>query len=396
MDILKHRCEILLKHTSTKYVRSLYYGIDWSCRLIGIKGARGVGKTTMFLQRILLAFPDRSKALYISLDDIWFASHTLLEVAEEASSRGITHLFIDEVHRMKGWERQIKNIYDFFPNLFVAFTGSSLLVIDNSIADLSRRAIIYELPGLSFREYLSLEGYTFPEISLSDILYDHNDISNKIISETDILKSFKKYLLTGYYPFYITESKESYLIRVRNILAGVIDLDIPAVADVEYSTLQKLKRLVGIMAAQHPSPLNAKATAEMLEVTNAQLIKLLSLLSRSQILRLLYFNNEVDPKSLRKPQKVLFSNTSILYALGNADLGKVRESFLASMLAVRHEIGYTKEGDLRVDCRYLIEVGGAGKGFSQIADLPDSFVAADDITTGFGNKIPLWLFGFLY
>ena len=388
--------EVLLKHTSTKHVRRLYDKISWDARLIGIKGARGVGKTTLLLQRIKLAFPDASKALYVSLDDLWFASHNLMDLAALALDNGITHLFIDEIHRLRGWERQIKNVYDFYPMLNVVFTGSSLLEIDHSIADLSRRCLLYHLPGLSFREYLSFQGTTFEPLPLSEILYGHEHAVTDIANKLEILPHFRKYLRHGFYPFYITETEADYLMRVNNMIASVIDYDIPAVENIEYATLLKVKQLVTVIAAQAPSSLNARNTAEMIGVTKNQFIKLLSLLERSQILRLLYYKTERNPKSMTKPQKVLFNNPSLLYATGHADTGKVRESFLAAMLAGQHEIAYPREGDLLVDGRYILEVGGAGKGFQQIRDLPDSFVAADDIVSGFGNKIPLWLFGFLY
>lgn len=397
MDTLKRQSASLLKHISTEHVRNLYDKISWNTRLIGIKGARGVGKTTMMLQRIKLAFPDTSKTLYVSLDDIWFGAHSLLDLAELAEQNGITHLFIDEVHRLRGWERQIKNVYDFHPTLNIVFTGSSLLEIDHSIADLSRRCLLYSLPGLSFREYMEFEGYSFDAIELQEILYRHIELSSQIRSECDgIIKHFTKYLRHGFYPFYTTETESDYLTRVNNMVASVIDYDIPAVENVEYATLVKAKQLINVIASQSPSPLNAKLTAEMMEITKNQLVKIFSLLERSQILRLLYFKAERNPKAMIKPQKVLFDNPSILYATGYADKGKVRESFFASMLAVGHELAYPKDGDLLIDGRYLFEIGGARKGYNQIKDIPDSFVAADDIEFGIGNKIPLWLFGFLY
>lgn len=396
MNTLKRQQEMLLKHTSMKHVRNLYHEISWDARLIGIKGSRGVGKTTLMLQRIKKQFADASSALYVSLDDIWFASHNLLDLAEMASESGITHLFIDEVHRLRGWERQIKNVYDFYPAISIVFTGSSLLEIDHSIADLSRRCLMYNLSGLSFREYLEFEGMTFRKLSLTEILYEHSGICREFTGGSDMLKHFHRYIRHGFYPFYASGNEADYLTRVNNMIAAVIDYDIPAVENVEYATLVKAKQLVMIMASQSPSSLNAKVTAEMLGVTKNQFIKIISLLERSQILRLLYYKTERNPKSMTKPQKVLFDNPSLLYATGYADKGKVRESFFASMLAKDHEVAYPKAGDLLVDGRYLFEVGGATKSFSQIRDLPDSFVAADDIEYGFGNKIPLWLFGFLY
>jgi hypothetical protein len=343
-----------------------------------------------------LAFEDTSKALYVTLDDVWFAGHTLLDLAQLAREDGITHLFIDEVHRLPGWQRQIKNIYDFYPEMHVVFTGSSLLELDQSVADLSRRCLMYSLPGLSFREYLGFQGIERSKVDLSDILYHHDSLAQDCAKDIDVLAHFRKYLRHGFYPFYTTESEANYLVRVRNMIASVIDYDIPAVEKVEYATLLKAKQLLTVMASQTPSPLNAVATARMMEITPNQLVKILSLLERSQILRLLYYKAERNPRSMAKPQKVLLDNPSLLYALGYADLGKIRESFLASMMAHDHEVAYPKDGDLMVDGRYLFEVGGAGKGFQQIKNLPDSFVAADDIAFGFGNKIPLWLFGFLY
>lgn len=280
--------------------------------------------------------------------------------------------------------------------LNVVFTGSSLLEIDQSVADLSRRLLMYSLEGLSFREYLAFQGYEFEAVPLNTILYDHISVASTISSKIDVLPLFNKYLRHGYYPFYITESEGNYLTRVSNIIGSVIDLDIPAVANVEYDTLTKLKQLVGIIAMQAPSPLNAKQTAELLAVTNNQMLKLFNLLDHAQILRLLYFKSEQSPKSMVKPQKVLFNNPSLLYALGEANVGKVRETYFASMLSHGHSVSYPKDGDLLVDGRYLFEVGGARKSFQQIKDLPDSFIAAADITHGIGNKIPLWLFGFLY
>lgn len=191
MKTLKRKFDQLLKYVSTGHIRDLYHEISWNTRLVGIKGARGVGKTTMMLQRIKLAFGDTSKALYVSLDDMWFAGHSLVDLAEQATNEGITHLFIDEVHRLPGWQRQIKNIYDFFPGISVVFTGSSLLELDHAVADLSRRCLMYSLPGLSFREYLGFQGMAYEKIALSDVLYHHERFAMDIANETSILAHFK-------------------------------------------------------------------------------------------------------------------------------------------------------------------------------------------------------------
>ena len=313
-----------------------------------------------------------------------------------AYRKGITHLFLDEVHKFRGCQQQIKNIYDIYGSLNIVFTGSSLLEIDNAIADLSRRCVVYDMHTLSFREYLNFRGYEFPVVTLSEILYDHIGIAKQISSQVNILRMFDKYLSYGNYPFFINTSEKSNLIKVANTITAVIENDIPAVENVEYPTLMRCKQVLGILASQTPSPVNISATASLMDVTGTQLLKILLMLDKSKILRLLYYKTEKDSGSLRKPQKILFGNTSLLYALENPDKGKIRETFLAAALAPKHRLGYPRSGDLMVENRYLFEVGGVHKKFTQIADIPDSFLAMDGIETGFGNKIPLWLFGFLY
>ena len=396
MDLLKKQSDAILKKTPLKHFRNLYFEIPWNNRLIGIKGARGVGKTTLMLQRMALGFPDKNKALYVTLDNIWFADHSLIDLAELSLERGITHLFLDEVHKFRGWQQQIKNIYDLYQDLSIVFTGSSLLEIDNSISDLSRRLLLFNLRGLSFREYLAFEGYDFKEFSLEDILYNHTSLANKIIEEIPVLKLFHRYLVEGYYPFYKDSTRIEYLMRVGNIITTVIDNDIPAVENVEYNTLVKCKKLLAILASQSPSPLNASNLANSLDITHNQLVKILFLLDRAEILRLIYYKTEINPKSIIKPQKILFDNSSLLYALGNENLGKIRETFLASRVNTRYKIGYPKNGDLIIENRYLLEIGGKDKSYRQIADIPDSYLAVDNIEFGVGNRIPLWLFGFLY
>lgn len=396
MNTLKRYYEIKLKGISLSHIREIYNEIDWNERLIGIRGARGVGKSTLMLQRIKKAFPDKSKALYVSLDNIWFGNHNILELAEMALNEGITHLFLDEVHKFKGWQQQIKNVYDIFSSIKIVFTGSSLLEIDNSISDLSRRCRLYDMHGLSFREYLNFEGNDFNVISLDRLLYEHRSLSIEISEKIDVLKSFNKYIRFGYYPFYLEESRDGYLVRVNNIVRAVIENDIPAVENVEYLTLMRCKQIISILASQSPSNLSIKNTSELMGVTHSQLLKILSLLDRSHIIRLLFYKTEKNQKALLKPQKVLFNNTSIMVALEEENIGKARETFVASMLSPRYTIGYPKKGDILIENRYLLEVGGKRKSFEQIADMPDSFLVVDDTVVGMGNKIPIWLFGFLY
>ncbi|MCR4919645.1 MAG: AAA family ATPase [Prevotella sp.] len=398
MDTLFLAYSRRLEETDCRYLRYLYSQIEWNERLIGIKGARGVGKTTMLLQHIKLSFPDTSKAFYVSLDHIWFATHTLLELTEYLYTHGVTHLFLDEVHRYPNWVRTVKNIYDSYPRLNIIFTGSSLLEIDNAEADLSRRIRTYHLEGLSFREYLAISNVAqLDTLSLEEILTRHQQIAATITSRLKVLPHFEQYFRQGYYPFFLeTSSAVSYYDRILNVITTVIENDIPAIENIEYETLQKAKRLLALLAQMKPFTPNVSSLCESLSTTRNQLIRILSLLNRAALLRLLYTERK-DLKALGKPEKILFNNPNLMQALAlPADIGTIRESLFAAMLSQSHVINYPKQGDLLVDGQYLFEIGGKGKGFTQIKDIPDSFVAADEIEIGFGNKIPLWLFGLLY
>lgn len=397
MDILIRTYKRRLAEVSTAIHRFLFYEIDWEQPLIGIKGQRGVGKSTMMLQRIKASDPTGEKSFYVSLDNIWFADHSLIDLAEAVLGRGVTHLYLDEVHRLLGWEQQIKNLYDSYPELHVVFTSSSLLVVDHSIADLSRRVSMHTLPGLSFREFLMFEGLEVQNrLDFSDVLYSHEKIAASISSVVDVLPRFRKYMEKGYYPFYKSMKTDDYYNRLEQTVTTVIESDIPAVEKkIDYETLIKAKRLVSIISASLPYMPNMSTLAGVMGTNRSQLIKLFDLLDRAGIIRQL-FTAAGSPKSLAKPQKILLDNSSLMYALDSPLIGAAQESTFSSFLSVDHEVGFAKDGDFMVDGRYLFEVGGKGKGFAQIRNIPDSFVVADDIEFGFGNKIPLWLFGFLY
>lgn len=397
MEILIRTYKRRLDEVDTRVHRFLYSEIDWSQPLIGIKGQRGVGKTTMMLQRIKETDPDGKRSFYASMDNIWFADHSLIDLAEELVKNGVVNLYLDEVHRMPGWEQQVKNLYDSYPELHVVFTGSSLLVIDHSIGDLSRRVSMHTLPGLSFREFLMFEGYDIIErLSLQDILYSHESIAPSISSGLDVLSLFHQYMKKGYYPFYKSMRLNDYYSRLTQVVTSVIEFDIPAVeTKIDYETLIKAKRLIAIISASLPYIPNMSTLSGLMGTNRAQIIRLFDLLGRAGLIRQL-FTAVNSPKSLVKPQKILLDNSSLMYALGTPQIGAVRESTFASLVGVDHAVGFAKEGDFVVDNRYIFEIGGKGKGFAQIRNIPDSFVAADDIEFGMGNKIPLWLFGFLY
>lgn len=397
MDILRQRYRKLLSTVSTNIHRCIYYEIDWTQPLIGIKGQRGVGKTTLMLQRIKESDPTGDSSFYASLDHLWFADHSLIDLAETLIQQGVSNLYLDEVHRLPGWERQIKNLYDIYPELHVVFTSSPLLVVDHSIGDLSRRASMYFLPGLSFREFLMFEGENPMErLTLADILHSHETIAPSIFSKINILSHFRTYMSKGYYPFYKSMRTGDYYSRLEQTISTVIDSDIPAVENkIDYETLIKAKRLIVIIAGTQPYQPNMSTLAGLMGTNRNQLLKLFELLDRAGIIRQL-FATASTPKSLAKPQKVFLNNSTLMCALDSPKIGAERECTFASFLSVNHRVGFAKDGDFIIDNRYLFEIGGKGKGFAQIRDIPDSFVVADDIEFGFGNKIPLWLFGFLY
>lgn len=376
--------------------RYLYNKIAWNDRLIMIKGARGVGKTTMMVQRCR-EYGD--KGVYASLDQLFFNDHTILELADYHYKHGGTHLYLDEVHLYprQNWEQELKNIYDSYPGLHIVFTGSSLLHLNSKIADLSRRVAVYELRGLSFREYLNFSGnFDFDKFSLEDIITNHRLLASSVISKINVIAEFEKYLKKGYYPFFMECSEITYSQRIERLVLAVIDIDIPAITAIEYETQLKLKKLLVTLAEQVPFVPNITNLGRDIAVTRNQLMKFFTLLSEGAIIRTL-MDATTQPKRAAKPEKILFDNPSVMQALGIFNKkGTVRESFVASMLSVEGHLHAPKDGDFLLDRTYLFEVGGKGKNYSQIADKPNSYIISDNIETGTGNRIPIWLLGFLY
>ena len=380
---------------SLDYKRPLYHKINWDNRLIGIRGPKGVGKSTLLLQHIKETFTDRSRVLYVSLDNIWFSSNSLIDLVEYHYTHGGTHIFIDEVHKYKQWQDVIKNIYDDYPDLHVVYTGSSMLKIKAADGDLSRRLRSYELNGLSFREYLAFDGVrNYPMLTLDNILTNHVSLASDITSEIKILPYFERYLRLGYYPFY-KEEGDGYLSRVQEVVTQTIDNDIPAVEDVEYETLQKLKKLLMILAVQVPFIPKMNELYQELKTSREQGLKLLDILEKASLIAML--KSPVKAlKHISAPEKLYLDNTNIMYALSdNVQVGTIRETFFMNQLSRSHIVSLPSKGDFMIDGNYLFEVGGRKKSFEQIKDEPASFLAVDSIETGNGNKIPLWLFGFL-
>lgn len=386
----------LLSNVDMSFSRYLYNEIDWNNRLIIIKGAKGVGKTTMLLQHIRRGLADAQKALYVSVDNLWFSKHTILELADYHYLHGGTHLFIDEVHKYKNWAEEIKNIYDSYPNMHVVVTGSCMLKIEECVADLSRRARQYTMAGLSFREYLALEGVAnLPVYDLPTILANHFVIAQEITQNIKVIPYFERYIQIGYYPFY-REDEDGFYDRLSQVVSTIIETEIPAVGNVEYEMVYRAKSLLAVMAERTPFTVNISSLTQVLSLSRNSVIKLLELLDKAGLIRRL-FSLPTGLGMFVKPEKMLFDNTALMYALATqVDAGTMRETFVASQLSVRHQLYMPSQGDLMVDDKWLFEVGGKGKKFKQIKDKPDSYMVADNIEVGFGNKIPLWMLGLVY
>ena len=379
-----------------RFKRYLYTQINWDARVISIKGARGVGKTTMLLQHILENYEDIDQTLYASLDDLWFANQSLIDLVDWADQHGIHRLYLDEVHRYEQWSETLKNIYDNYPDMSIVYTSSSLLMMDHGRVDLSRRQTSYTLHGLSFREFLSYENIIhIAPIPLEDLFQNHVRHAMQILRDIKVAPLFEAYLHHGYYPFYC-EAGDDFAARLRETVSVVIDNDLPAVENMSFDTIQKVRKLVMIISERVPFEPNMSELWKQLSTNNDLGLRMLYALDKAQILSLLT-SKAKNYKFLYKPDKIFLGNPNLMHALClTVNKGNERETFFNSQLAIAHDVKSPQKGDFLVDDKYLFEVGGRKKSFEQIADIPDSFLAVDDTEVGHGNRIPLWLFGFTY
>lgn len=381
-----------------KFIRSIAGTIAWDARLVGLRGARGVGKTTLLLQHIKQVFGDNlNAALYVSLDNLWFAEHSLAELADTFVKRGGTHLFLDEVHNYPQWSQAIKNLYDDYPDLHIVFTGSSLLEILNARADLSRRAVVYTMQGLSFREFLNLQtGKDFPAFSLQEILQDHTTLSADIVGEVHPFQYFPAYLQTGYYPYFL-EGLDVYALRLEETVHMILEMELPQLRHVDTAYVPKLKQLLSIISESAPFIPNISKLSDRIGLNRHTLLAYLQYLSDAKLTYSLY-RDAHGISALQKPDKLYLENTNLMYLFRGkeTDTGNIRETFLANQLSYAHRLEFSVSGDFLVDGQYTIEVGGRSKTRRQIQGVPDAYIAADNLEYGNDRKIPLWLFGFLY
>ncbi len=397
MESLIERYRKKLALVQVDFIRSIFHKIDWTDRLIGLRGPRGIGKTTILMQYLKLHHENDESALYISLDNIWFSEQNLVDFVDDFVKRGGKKLFIDEIHKYPNWAQELKNIYDDFPEVSVVFTGSSLLEILNARADLSRRAAMYSMQGLSFREFLNLEhGFEFSPLNMNEIIENHGKIATEIVGKIQPIKYFSTYLKTGYYPFF-RDNPNTYDQRLEEIVNFILEIELPTLRQVDPSYIIKLKQLLMVISSSVPFKPNVTKLAERIGINRNTLITYFHYLEESGLTQQL-FKDSKGITRLQKPDKIYLDNTNLLYTIApqNVQIGHVRETFFANQLAYKHLVEYTDVGDFRIDQTLTFEIGGKHKTKEQVKDLQNAFIAADDIEIGFQEKIPLWLFGFMY
>ncbi len=387
-----------IDYTSLDFIRSAESEINWNARLICVRGPRGVGKTTLLLQHIKKTFAENlQNVLYVTLDNLYFAENSLIDLVEKFAQRGGTHLFLDEVHKYPAWSQTIKNIYDDYPEISVVFTGSSLLEILNARADLSRRALVYDMQGLSFREYLSIKtGIEFPILSIEDIVQNNEKLSRQIVSKIKPFAFFEDYLKIGYYPFFL-EGEDDYSTRLTETINMILDIELPLLRKIEPSYISKIKKLLMVIAKSAPFIANSTELASMIGIARQTLLLYFDFLEESMLIKQL-FKETRGLGTLQKPDKIFLENTNLMYALSSdkIQIGNVRETFVLNQLKKKYKVLFSTESDFFVENKYTFEIGGKNKKRKQIQNIEDSYIIADDIEYGTDRRVPIWLFGFLY
>lgn len=389
MNSLYQRYDLLIRNTSLNFKRYLFDELPWDSRLLGIVGPRGVGKTTMILQYIKEQL-DFNSTLYVSADDLYFTSNSLYELSQEFYVNGGKYLFIDEIHKYPEWSRELKNIYDSFTDLHVIFTGSSVLDILEGTSDLSRRALVYSMQGLSFREYLNLfKGIKYQTYSLEEIL--NHKIDRDILQHP--IPYFKDYLKRGYYPFGIENQIE---IRLNQIILQTLENDIPQFAKLSIGTSRKLKHLIKIVGESVPFKPNFTKLSEMIGISRNVLDNYFVYMEKAGLISQLRTDTG-GIRGLGKIDKVYLDNPNLAYSLvgESANIGNIRETFFLNQMRVKFNVLSSDKSDFVID-NYTFEVGGKNKKQNQIEQIQNSFIVKDNIEYGYLNVVPLWAFGLTY
>ena len=397
MEELLEISESLIRKVPVGFKRYLYSKINWNNRLIGIKGARGVGKTTMLLQWLKSVKKPFTEIAYLSLDDIYFTTHSLVDTARSFYLQGGKVLVLDEVHKYASWAREIKNLYDRYPDLQIIFTGSSIIDISKQEADISRRAVMYELSGLSFREYLELHyNLRLPVIQLEEILSPETSLREVFSFDFKPLAYFKEYLQYGYYPFF-TEGKENYFQRIKQLVRTVIESDMAELKGFDIRHAKKMLQLMYIISQAVPFKPNINDLSRKSQIHRNTILNYIHFLHEARLVDLLFASTK-GVAALQKPEKIYLNNTNLLYAISEQapSIGTIREVFFNNQLTVSHKIAYSTRTDFEINNKYHFEIGGKNKTKKQIQGLENAWIVKDDMEFPASGTLPLWMFGFLY
>ena len=379
--------------------RYLYERINFGQRLVGICGARGVGKTTLILQYLAEDFGDPRTGLYVSADHLHVAATGLYSIADEHQRNGGRLLCIDEIHKYDNWGQELKSIYDSFPELSLVVSGSSALHLVRHGYDLSRRLVRYSMKGLSFREFILFKtGLNIPAIPLSEILSNHTELSSSILAQAKVFPLFKEYLATGYYPFWL-EGTDEYWAKLQNVLDKIIYEDIPSLFDIRHRGIQQIRRLLHILATSKPFTVNVSELARELEASRDSLYQYLDYLVQARLTNAMSLRAKGKAVQ-RKPGKIYLENTSLLHLLATTSdqtfIGTRRETFFVNQFAELHPLHLSRDADFTDQAGHSYEIGGRAKSGKQLSGTTKGYIVSDDIEIGSGRRVPLYLFGFLY
>ena len=399
MDILLEKHDRIIDLTPTEIIRQWAKSINWDARLLSIRGPKGVGKSTMMRQYIKqhYEYMDR-QVLYVSCDDSYFSNHTILDLVKQFYLRGGKHLFLDEIHKYDNWSSEIKEAYDFYPTMQIVISGSSLLSMTKGDSDLSRRCIDHDIQGLSFREFLHFyKGIEMPVYPLEEVLANPAPLIKQMNSLGRPVALFHEYMKYGYYPYY-KDNAIDYYQAIEQVVNQTIDDEMTKICKVEPSNTRKIKALMTMLCASEPYEVDITKMSVQSGLKRETILNYLGYMENAKLVQLLYCDL-INVKRLQKPDKIYIDNPNMLYAWATTPvhIGTVRETIVVNQLAAKHKVEYSKKkGDFVVDQKYTIEVGGEDKDFRQIKDIPNSYVLADNIETAVGNKLPIWVVGFLY
>lgn len=393
MEFFQQIHRSLLNSPKDTIKRELMDTIDWSDPLICIKGFRGVGKTTFLLDYIKQNFADSSEVLYLNLNNFYFTKRRISSFADEFAKRGGKVLILDQIQKYPEWSEDLRKCYDEIPELKIIFTSSPVLRITEGNPDLDGIAKIYHLEGLSFREYLNHQaGKNFKTYTFEEIIKNHIEISKEIVSEVRPLAYFDDYLKHGYFPYYM-DDPNFYINKLLKNTNLALEIDVPYINQIEFKYLAKLRKLLHIIASETPFTPNVSKLAGSVETSRATIMNYLKYLKNARLINLLYSNGNGDDDQMKKPDEVYMHNTNLLYAISpnNTDSLTMRLTFFYNQVGYKHQLTKSQEADFCVDGKYRFNVGGR-----KLEPKGEIYAASDVIEVGEGNKIPLWLFGFLY